>query len=165
MESKKTEKKKFDISKILNSMVIFVLVVLVLNLLTTKSDKLFELIGYRSYTVLSGSMEPEFYPGDLVIIKHKNKTDIKVNDVVIFRDNEGVIITHRIIEETNEGYITKGDNNNVNDADELIEDNIIGEVKFSIPKLGYLIKFLSNPKIIAVELILLSGLIFFYYKD
>lgn len=159
------EKKKFDISKILNSMVIFVLVVLVINLLTTKSDKLFELIGYRSYTVLSGSMEPKFYPGDLVIIKHKNKTDIKVNDVVTFRDNEGVIVTHRIIEEVNEGYITKGDNNNVDDADKLTEDNIIGKVKFSIPKLGYLIEIISNPKIVAVELILLAVLIFFYYKD
>ena len=159
------DSKKINISKILNFMVTLIFIILALNLLTAKSEKLFEIIGYRSYTVLSGSMEPKFYPGDLVITKHKNKTDIKVDDIVTFRDNEGVIITHRIIEKTNEGYITKGDNNNVNDADILKKENIIGEVKFSIPKLGYVSSFLSNPKIISVELILLAVFIFFYYKD
>ena len=117
--------KKLDKSNILNSMAIFIIIILSLNLLATKSDKLFEIIGYRSYTVLSGSMEPTFYPGDIVITKHKNKTDIQVNDIVTYRDNEGVIITHRIMEETPEGYITKGDHNNVEDADIITEDNII----------------------------------------
>lgn len=157
--------KNFDKSKILNSFVICIIAILALNLATTKSDKLFEIIGFRSYTVLSGSMEPKFYPGDMVITQHKNKADIQINDVVTFRDNEGVIITHRIMEKTPEGYITKGDNNNVEDADILTEDNIIGEVKFSIPKIGYIMNFLSKPMVVAVEMILLAGFIFFYYKD
>ncbi|MDU4935798.1 MAG: signal peptidase I [Peptostreptococcaceae bacterium] len=165
MESEKTEKKKINISKILNIIVPALLIILALNLITTKSDKLFEIIGFRSYTVLSGSMEPKFYPGDMVITQHKNKADIQINDVVTFRDNEGVIITHRIMEKTPEGYITKGDNNNVEDADILTEDNIIGEVKFSIPKIGYIMNFLSKPMVVAVEMILLAGFIFFYYKD
>ena len=101
----------------------------------------------------------------MVITKHKSKTNIKVNDIVTYRDNDGVIITHRIIKETTEGYITKGDNNNVEDSDILTEDNIIGEVKFSIPKLGYIMNFLSKPMTVAVEMILLSIFIFFYYKD
>ena len=57
---KKVEKKKFGIEKILNVVVVTLFIILVLNLMTTKSDKLFEIIGFRSYTVLSGSMEPEF---------------------------------------------------------------------------------------------------------
>ena len=165
MEAKRVEKKKINISKILNIIVPALLIILALNLITTKSDKLFEIIGFRSYTVLSGSMEPKFYPGDMVITQHKNKADIQIKDVVTFRDNEGVIITHRIMEKTPEGYITKGDNNNVEDADILTEDNIIGEVKFSIPKIGYIMNFLSKPMVVAVEMILLSGFIFFYYKD
>ena len=165
MEVNKVEKKKIDISKILNIAVPILFTILALNIMTTKSDKLFEIIGYRSYTVLSGSMEPKFYPGDIVITKHKNKTDIKVNDIVTYRDNDGVIITHRIIEETPEGYITKGDNNNVEDADILTKENIIGEVKFSIPKIGYVMDFLSKPMVIAAEMILLAVFIFFYYKD
>ena len=165
METEKVEKKKINISKILNIALPILFIILALNLMTSKSDKLFEIIGYRSYTVLSGSMEPTFYPGDIVITKHKNKTDIKINDIVTYSDNDGVIITHRIIEETPEGYITKGDNNNVEDADILTEDNIIGEVKFSIPKLGYVMNFLSKPMVIAVEMFLLAGFILFYYKD
>lgn len=165
MEAEKVEKKKIKISKILNIVVPILFVILALNIMTAKSDKLFETIGYRSYTVLSGSMKPRFYPGDIVITKHKNKTDIQVNDIVTYIDNDGVIITHRIIEETPEGYITKGDNNNVEDADILIKENIIGEVKFSIPKIGYVMDFLSKPMVIAAEMILLAAFIFFYYKD
>lgn len=165
MEAEKVEKKKIKISKILNIVAPILFVILALNIMTTKSDKLFEIIGYRSYTVLSGSMEPKFYPGDIVITKHKNKTDIKINDIVTYRDNDGVIITHRIIEETPEGYITKGDNNNVEDVDILTKENIIGEVKFSIPKIGYVMDFLSKPMVIAAEMILLAVFIFFYYKD
>ena len=165
MECEKLEKKRINISNIINAIVISIFIVLVLNQLTSRSDKLFETIGYRSYTVLSGSMEPKFYPGDVVITKHKNKTDIKINDIVTYKDNDGVIITHRIIEETPDGYITKGDNNNVEDADILTKENIIGEVKFSIPKLGYLSDFLSKPMVIAAEMIVLAVFIFFYYKD
>lgn len=165
MQAEKIEKKKINISKILNIVAPILFVILALNIMTAKSDKLFEIIGYRSYTVLSGSMEPRFYPGDIVITKHKNKTDIKVNDIVTYRDNDGVIITHRIIEETPEGYITKGDNNNVEDADVLTKENIIGEVKFSIPKIGYVMDFLSKPMVIAAEMILLAVFILFYYKD
>ena len=160
-----SEKKKINISKILNIIVPALLIILSLNLMTTKSDKLFQLIGYRTYTVLSGSMEPKFYPGDIVVVKHKDKTDIKLNDIVTYKDSDGVVITHRIIEETPQGYITKGDNNNTEDADILTKDNIIGEVKFSIPKIGYIMNFLSKPAVVAVEMILLAGIIFFYYKD
>lgn len=159
------EIKKIDKSKIINIIFFLIVTILALNLMTTKSDKLFKLIGFRTYTVLSGSMEPEFYPGDLVITQHKDKTNIKVNDIVTYRDNEGVIITHRIIEKTNKGYITKGDNNNVNDADALKNNDIIGKVKFSIPKVGHIMNFLSNPKVVAVEMVLLAVFIFFYYRD
>ncbi|MEG2869817.1 MAG: signal peptidase I [Terrisporobacter sp.] len=152
-------------SKILYYIVIVFLALIILNTLTSKSDKLFNIFGYRTYTVLSGSMEPEFYPGDMVVVKHKNKTDIKLNDIVTFVDNEGVVVTHRIIEESSGGYITKGDNNNIDDADILQKNNIIGEVKFHIPKLGYINNFLSDPKIIAIEMIALAIFIFIYYKE
>lgn len=165
MEAKVTEKKPNNISKVLNVLVIGLFIILALNILTTKSDKLFQIIGFRSYAVLSGSMEPEFYPGDLVITKHKNKADIQVGDIVTYRDNEGVTITHRIMEETPQGYITKGDNNNVEDADILTKDNIIGEVAFSLPKLGFAMEFLSKPAIIAVEMFLLAGFIVLSCKD
>lgn len=165
MQAEKIEKNKNNISKILNIVLPILFIILALNLMTTKSEKLFQIIGYRSYTVLSGSMEPEFYPGDMVITKHKNKIGININDIVTFRDKDGVIITHRIVKETPEGYITKGDNNNVEDSEIITKDNIIGKVQFSIPKIGYVVDFLSKPMVISAEMILLAGFIFFYYKD
>ncbi len=159
------KKSQFNISKILNLVVPILFTILALNLMTTKSNKLFEVIGFRSYTVLSGSMEPEFYPGDMIITKHKNKTDIEVNDIVTYRDNDGMIITHRIIKKTSDGYITKGDNNNTEDTNIVTLENIIGEVKFSIPKFGYLINFLSKPLIITIEMFLLACFILFYYRN
>ena len=165
MEKKFAEKNKSKLWKIFDVVIVGLFIILALNLITTKSDKLFESIGYRTYTVLSGSMEPEFYPGDIVVVKHKDKTDIKLNDIVTYKDSDGVIITHRIIKETPQGYITKGDNNNTEDADILTKDNIIGEVKFSIPKVGYLISFLSKPMVIAGLMVLLAVVIVINSKD
>ena len=165
MGTKSTKQNKRKLLKIVDAVIVGLFIILALNLITTKSDKFFEIIGYRTYTVLSGSMEPKFYPGDVVVIKHKDKTDIKVNDIVTYRDSEGVIITHRIIEETPEGYITKGDNNNVEDGEILTKDNIIGEFKFSIPKIGFLMSFLSKPLVIAGGMVILAVAIFISSKD
>ncbi|MGL4570493.1 MAG: signal peptidase I [Clostridium sp.] len=158
--------RKFNISKIITFIVVCIFVIISINFLCTKSETIFKLVGYRSYIVLSGSMKPEFNPGDMVVVKHKDKTDIEVNDVVTFRDYDGNIITHRIIEKlSGNEYITKGDNNNVTDEEVVNEENIIGEVKFNIPKIGYILSLLANPKIIPIEIILLAIFILIYYKD
>lgn len=158
-------KNKFNKTKIINFIVVAIFLVLGLNLLTTKSEKMFEIVGYKTYTVLSGSMEPTFKPGDLIITKNKNRCDIKVEDIATFNDAKGTVITHRIVEESNEGYVTKGDNNKVEDKDIINEENIIGKVVFHIPKLGFAINFLSNPIVVAIEMILLSLFIFYYFKE
>ncbi|MGL6106961.1 signal peptidase I [Romboutsia sp.] len=165
MKTKSVQKKQSKISKIVNITLTIIFIILALNLLTTKSEKIFKVIGYRTYTVLSGSMQPKFYPGDMVVIKHKNKTDIDINDIITFRDKEGIIITHRIIEKTNEGYITKGDNNNVQDSDIITSNDLIGKVVFSISKAGFVIQFLSQKWVLTIEMILLGILIIIYSKN
>ncbi len=100
-------KLKKNISKIINILLVSIIIVLALHISTSKSDKLFELIGYRNYIVLSGSMQPKFYPGDVVVTKHHSKTDIQVNDIIKFKEDDETIVTHRIIEKTEQGYITQ----------------------------------------------------------
>lgn len=146
-------------NKTISILIILLLIILCLNTLCTKSDLIFKLIGFRSYTVLSGSMEPNINAGDLVIIKHKDKSNISIDDVVTFKE-DNKIITHRIIKDSVEGYTTKGDNNNVADSTLLHSENILGEVILTLPKIGYILAFLSKPWIITVELLLL-GLTFF----
>ena len=50
--------------------------------------------GYGAAVVLSGSMEPEFSKGDLIVV---NETDTyEVNDIVVFQDGNSLVV-HRII--------------------------------------------------------------------
>ncbi|MDB8804730.1 signal peptidase I [Romboutsia sp. 1001216sp1] len=165
MEIEKTQQDiKPKIGKFLYYFFMVFAIIMLLNALTSRSDKMFNLIGFRTYTVLSGSMEPEFYPGDLVVTINKNKVDIEKEDIITFVDN-GEIVTHRVMEITNEGYKTKGDNNDVYDPDIIKKDNVIGEVKFSIPKMGYVAQFLSNPMVIAAEMFLLALFIIIINRD
>lgn len=56
------------------------------------------LLGYRVYTVISGSMEPEYSVGDLLYVKEADVNTIRVNDPITFILNEDLVVaTHRVI--------------------------------------------------------------------
>ena len=133
--------------------------IIILNFISIKSDKAFQIIGFRSYTVLSGSMKPKIQPGDVVVITNRNKEDLKKGDIITFNGEDNDIITHRIIDIQNNSYITKGDNNNSIDAFAVPFENVIGKVLFHIPKIGYIIEFLSKPLVYAFGMIVLAILI------
>lgn len=157
-------KSKINISSILYYIVIVIFIIFLLNALSSKSDSAYNLIKFRSYTVLSGSMEPEFYPGDMVVVTKPNPSKLQPNDIITFKmDNE--IVTHRIVEKTQEGFITQGDNNSVQDSEIITEENIIGKVIFDIPKAGYITQFLSQGWVVGLEMALLGVFIFIYNKD
>ena len=95
-------------------------------------------------SVVSGSMEPVLYRGDLIILVAPN--DLKVKDVVIYqRPDISETIIHRIIEEKDGGYIIKGDNNQVADPGIVKKEQIIGKVVYAVPLLGY-------PRVLIFEL-------------
>lgn len=105
------------------------------------------LMGYRVYTVISGSMEPELSVGDLLYVKPVDPSTIKVGDDVTFVLNEDLVVaTHRVIAvdaETKHLY-TKGIANDIEDAP-VHFNNVLGVVDFSIPLLGYVSDFIQNP--------------------
>ena len=108
--------------------------------------------------VVSGSMEPSFYRGDIVATENVDTygiqefnpyTDVNVNDVVVYNAkwySEPVI--HRVIDiqqiNGSKYYIIKGDNNEVQDPYPVSPDQIkskvikIGDSLLIIPKLGYI---------------------------
>ena len=75
--------------------------------------------------VLSGSMEPFYYRGDLLSLHHNREKDVELGEVVVFSlDGREIPIVHRVLEVhrpflNNSNYdvkiLTKGDNNQVND--------------------------------------------------
>ena len=70
--------------------------------------------------VTTGSMEPTIGAGDGFIAIPSQVSDINEGDVVVFEARElegGGLTTHRIVGETDEGYITQGDANPFTDQD------------------------------------------------
>jgi len=71
--------------------------------------------------VLSGSMEPAFYRGDLLFLTNYQEDPIDVGEIVVFKvEGREIPIVHRVIKvhEKNNGsviFLTKGDNNQVDD--------------------------------------------------
>ena len=110
-------------------------------------------LGFGAAVVLSGSMEPEFSVGDLLIVTEKES--YKVGDVVVFQD-DGMTVTHRIVSITEEEIVTKGDANNSEDSP-ITREQIKGSVLFAVPFLGYLINVIKTP----IGILALFALAFF----
>ncbi|KAJ7335252.1 hypothetical protein JRQ81_013193 [Phrynocephalus forsythii] len=71
--------------------------------------------------VLSGSMEPAFHRGDLLFLTNFRDDPIRAGEIVVFKvEGRDIPIVHRVIkvhekENGNIKFLTKGDNNEVDD--------------------------------------------------
>lgn len=104
-------------------------------------------LGYQSYYIKTGSMEPKIPKGSFVLEKMIEFENIKPGDVLTFCNNEGTeYFTHRVIDidKENQMLFTKGDANE--EADPLPTSYYFakGKVEFSIPMLGYLAQFVKS---------------------
>lgn len=101
------------------------------------------LLGYRSLTVLSGSMAPAFNAGDVVVAEQISPLEARIGDVVSFRDpeNGSRLVTHRVrrmeVEEGSVTFVTKGDANTSVEQWKVTPDGTIGRVRYYVPKVGY----------------------------
>ena len=99
--------------------------------------------GYRSMTVMSGSMAPAIETGDVVVNRPIAPGDARVGDVVTFREpgSGERFITHRVRRITRRGgrvtFITKGDANTGTERWTIAGSGEIGRVEFRLPHLGY----------------------------
>lgn len=108
--------------------------------------------GFRYYTILTPSMEPAYSVGDVVIVKLANADEINTGDVITFNpsSDSNAYLTHRVTEKipNYEGtgvtcFRTKGDSNNTEDSFLIDSSRVIGKVSFSVPKIGYAIRFVQ----------------------
>lgn len=126
---------------------IFTTVVVVLVVLCAVFLMGSRIMGYRVYTVITGSMEPELSIGDLLYVKPVDPSTIKVGDDITFVLNEDLVVaTHRVVRIDTEKshFYTKGLANEIEDAPVHFK-NVLGVVQFAIPKLGYVSDFIQNP--------------------
>lgn len=148
-------------------------------------------IGNNSLVVIaSGSMseknesntylqniDNQFNTYDIIgITNYESQNDVHLYDVVAFKNKEGTIIVHRIIEIINydntEVYITRGDSNNTSDngvqyEDYLRYENILGYYNGTrIQSVGIFIVFLqSNAGIITIVAIAYCLFMFDYFSN
>lgn len=128
------------------------------------------LFGFRYYSVLTPSMEPAYSVGDMVFVKTGTADSIKVGDVITFNPSEygDAYLTHRVVEVLPDYqgsgitcFRTKGDANDSEDSFLIDEDRVIGTVVFSIPKFGYIVRFVQLRWYFIVPII---ALIFIFFK-
>ena len=124
--------------------------------------------------VLSGSMEPGMYRGDILILV--KKPTIEVGDVIVYKiDTDPIPIVHRIAsiqdvpsktdkKKMTRLFLSKGDNNPVDDRGlypknkpYLDETNVVAHVWANIPYSGYLTLLMNDYPIAKYTLI---GLMF-----
>lgn len=110
------------------------------------------LTGIQVFTVLSGSMEPEYHTGSLIYVKEVDYKEIEPGQVITFMLSEDTIATHRVVDvivDENDSNVlrfqTKGDANDSVDGNLVHYKNIIGSPVFTIPYLGYLANYIQNP--------------------
>ncbi len=112
------------------------------------------------------SMYPQIQPGSLLFVKHVDVNQIKVGDVIVFNApwENGTLFAHEVINITqsngHEFLITKGINNPAKDPEPVPTSDLVGQVYFSLPYVGYALIY---SQFTAAAVILVIGI--FYFKD
>ncbi|HMS61057.1 MAG TPA: signal peptidase I [Solirubrobacteraceae bacterium] len=107
--------------------------------------------GGRSYTVMSGGLEPRIHTGDVVGEERIVPAQMRSGDIVTFQDpdEKGRMITHRVrsVRERAGVYsvVTKGDANNTVERWTIAADGQLGRVRYRVAHVGHLLVFTRGP--------------------
>ena len=130
---------------------IFVLLVIFVILVQRIFNNRVSIGSYRMFTVVTGSMEPVYNVGEVVISKEVDPSTINEGDDVVYlgekNDFKDKIVTHRVIKiENKDGeyyFTTKGVNNDYSDP--VISSNqIYGKVVYKPVVLSFLSGILNT---------------------
>jgi signal peptidase len=124
--------KKFGTKQVVSIVLDVILVLMILYigatlyLRSTTGNPYASIFGITTHVVISGSMEPSIHEGDIVIVKQLDNYEI--GDVIVYIRDDGLSITHRIIDIGIDGYVTKGDANQQHDPGAAKINQIVGKV-------------------------------------
>lgn len=142
-------KKTLKVTSTIITVLIFVLAIyiMVFGAIARKNNKLLNFFGYSYSYVPTDSMvgdnDDSFDAGSIVISKKVKFESLKVGDIIIYQNttsnNVDILVVHRIVEVLEDNsYITKGDNNSVNDTVSVTNDNYQAKVinSFKVLNIG-----------------------------
>lgn len=122
--------------------------------------------GAVPYTVLTGSMEPNYPPGTLVVVKPIPVEEIATGDVITYQIESGkaAVVTHRVVAvaaslDGETVLVTQGDANNTKDPNPVLEPQVRGRLWYSVPYLGHVNTALSGGQRQIAVLIVSAGLV------
>ena len=84
-------------------------------------------------------MSPTIENGDILLVR--KDPEYKENDIIIYTNDEGMSICHRVIQKKTASYVTKGDNNNFIDGYDPTVDDINGKMVFNVINVKTLNKY------------------------
>ncbi len=97
--------------------------------------------GYGASVVLSGSMEPMIKQNDVIVVE--NTDAIKLGDVIVYQEQQTLIV-HRVVAKSGNEIYTKGDANpNVDQPIQLSQ--VKGKVIAVIPFVGVMVHLFKHP--------------------
>jgi len=105
--------------------------------------------GHQLFAIRGSSMSPTIPMGALIAVSKRPIADVQVGDIVTWRGDNGVWVTHRVIELVEEngerGIRTQGDANTTPDAAAVPARALVGVVDASVPIGGFVMTLLSTP--------------------
>ncbi len=123
--------------------------------------------GAKPLTVLSGSMTGTYDIGDVVIVRPVDPATLQVGDVITFQpvSDDPALTTHRIVEVTygSEGtrFVTQGDANGAVDLEPVTPEQVMGEVWYSVPVVGYASVWMASSWLGTVVQLVALGLLLY----
>lgn len=147
-------KKVFKIIKSIVNVIIVLLVMsfLLIVCLQRFSNNKISFFDYRIFTVVTGSMEPKYKIGDILIAKERDPSEIKVGDAISYlasRDEiSGNIVTHEVVNITKDEdghylFHSKGLVNLIEDP-VVHEEQLYGVVIYKTKILSFIKKIVST---------------------
>ena len=131
-------------------------------------DKIPDIFGYKMFIVLDENMDQETEYGDLVFTHNVDTNDLKLNDLIAFRNNTNKVTIHRIINITEDNigkqFEMQNSRNEVGDTKYVRDTQVEGIIIYRIPYIGIIIYSIQKPHVILtlIGIVLLIGLIAYY---
>ena len=142
------------VNKIMNFITTVIIILLFISVVASFQTTFFgkkynSFFGYALFEIKTASMSGTMEIGDWILVKVTD--DVALNDIITF-EQDGAFITHRIIEQYKETYVTKGDSNNAKDTP-ITQKQVVGKMIKVMPKFGIVKKTFFNPKVLIILIV------------
>ncbi len=157
----------YDIESFINIVVMWVFVLFIFFITMWMGGILVGSGGYTSdayyskvkpTVIISGSMEPTIAVNSVILLENIDYSELELGDIIMFNTLEYGLVAHRIVEEVDSGFITKGDNNEERDNWVVTEGVYKGKVTEIYNLIAPIITFLFGD----LTNIVMSKIIFGY---